>query len=224
MTAPVGETADGLRLGVMVSGRGVALRMAARACATEPDMLQVVAVAGSVECPALRVAQSELGIAHVSAFRTADHGGRRERDALVARFFLNAGVNFVFTAGYMDVVDQVLLDAFPDRLMSIYPSLLPAYGDEEDTLGAPLRDGVKLIGVTYHLRTALERSAGPIIAQQAIPVDIDDTVESVEPSIATAEEELLGPILQAFAHGRVSVEGGRVRIARSFTTRHDSAI
>lgn len=200
-----------LKLGVMVSGRGVALRMTLRACTVEPSAGSVVAVVGNIDCPALQVAK-DAGIDRVARFGLDDFETRRARDAAVAQYFLDSGVNFVFTAGYADVVDSVLLDAFPDRLMSIYPSLLPAYETELDTIGAPLAHGVKLIGVSFHLRSPLTGAGGPIIAQEAIPVDVDDTVESVEPKVAEVEDRLLPGILQAFAQDRVVLEGRRVRI------------
>lgn len=200
-----------VNIAVLVSGRGVALGMTLRACAVPPAAGSVVAVAGSIDCPALDVAR-QASVPHVRYFDQADYPDRRTRAQAQVAFLQRAGVDLVFTAGYSDVVDPELTEAFPDRVMSIYPSLLPAWGDEIDTIAAPLARGVKLIGVTYHLREPMERSAGPIIAQRAIPVDIDDTVESVEPVIAEAEESLLVEVLQAFGEDRVSVEGTRVRI------------
>ncbi|MGN9908698.1 phosphoribosylglycinamide formyltransferase [Phytohabitans sp. LJ34] len=200
-----------LKIGMMVSGRGVALRMALRACGVEPSPGSVVAVAANMPCPALQVAR-DAGIAHVGLFEIDKYGTRSVRDAAIAEFFLAAGANFVFTAGYMDVVDATLVDRFPNRVLSIYPSLLPAYAEEPDTIGAPLRDGVKLIGVSFHLRRALSGAGGPIIAQCAIPVDVDDTVATVDPKVAEVEDRLLPGILQAFAEDRVVIEGNRARI------------
>lgn len=200
-----------LRIGMMVSGRGVALRMTLRACGVEPSPGSVVAVAGNIDCPALKVAQDE-GIEHVGRFELADYESRRARDGAMASFFAKAGANFIFTAGYGDVVDAVLLDAFPNRVMSIYPSLLPAYAEERNTIGAPLDHGVKLIGVSFHLREPLSGAGGPIILQEPIPVDVDDTIESVEPRIAETEDRLLPGVLQAFAEDRVRLEGRKVRV------------
>lgn len=207
-----------LKIGVMVSGRGVALEMALRACKEDRRIGAVVAVAANRPCGALEVARRS-GVPNVGLFDHADHHSRYQRDVAVTRFLETSGVNFVYTAGYSDVVDSVLIDAFPERVMSIFPSLLPAYETEVDTIGAPIAHGVKLIGVSFHLRRALSGAGGPIIAQRAIPIDIDDTVETVEPRVARAEEEMLPGVLLAFAQRRVSVENGRVRIADSTGSR-----
>jgi phosphoribosylglycinamide formyltransferase 1 len=200
-----------LRIGMMVSGRGVALRMTLEACGVDPSPGSVVAVAGNIDCPALKVARDEK-VERVGCFDLSNYESRRARDAAMADFLVESGVNFVFTAGYGDVVDSVLLDHFPDRVMSIYPSLLPAYAEETNTIGAPLDHGVKLIGVSFHLRAPLSGAGGPIILQEAIPVDVDDTIESVEPKIAETENRLLPGVLQAFAEDRVRVEGRKVRV------------
>lgn len=206
------EPPASLRIGVMVSGRGVALSMTLRACRSLPGIGSVVAVAANRECRALDVAR-EAEIPKVGLFDLHDYRSQFQRDLAISDFMKNAAVNFVFTAGYSETVDSVLLDSYPDRVMSIYPSLLPAYATEVDTLGAPLRDGVKLIGVSFHLRQALSGAGGPILAQRAISVDFDDTIQSLDPKIAEVEDEMLPGILLAFAERRVTVTDGRVRIS-----------
>jgi phosphoribosylglycinamide formyltransferase 1 len=200
-----------MRIGVMTSGRGNALRMVLRACAAEPGIGSVVAVAANLDCPALAVAAAE-GITTTGRFEPEAYASRAERDAAIAAFFLDAGVDFIFTPGYTDMLTACLLQPFPDRVMSVYPSLLPAFAEDEEAIGPALDLGVKYIGVTFHFRAPNSGAGGGIITQEPIAVDVDDTIDTVTPKIAEVEERLLPQILLAFAEDRVRVEGRKVRI------------
>ncbi|MGW1965591.1 phosphoribosylglycinamide formyltransferase [Streptomyces sp. NPDC001935] len=206
MTEENGETM--LNIGVMTSGRGNALRMVLETCKGHGE---VVAAVANLDCPALGVARDN-GIPHVSLHRLEDYPSRAARDEAMAAELQKAGVDFVFSAGYSDVIDEALLSAFPDRVMSVYPSLLPAFAEDDEAIGPALDHGVKLIGVTFHLRQALSGAGGAIIAQEPIRVDVDDTIETVEPRILQTERNMLPGIFAAFAEDRVRRERRKLRI------------
>lgn len=198
-----------LNIAVLTSGRGNALRLIA-ASAEEAGAGKVIAALGNRECPALRVAQ-EMGIPNRQKLALSDYESVTARDTAAADFLREAGVDFLVSGGYTEAPSEPLFEAFPDRILSMYPSLLPAYAEYDEAIGPALEHGVKLIGVTFHLRSPGTMSGGPIISQHPIPVDIDDTVATVEPRIAEVERRELPGILRAFAEDRVRREGDRIR-------------
>ncbi|MEV8388601.1 MULTISPECIES: phosphoribosylglycinamide formyltransferase [unclassified Streptomyces] len=206
-----------LRIAVLTSGRGTLLRYAISACYDGVVDGEVVAVATNRDCPALDVAR-EAAIGSVGAYPLDSYGSLAERDAAIAADLLAAGADFVLVGGYTEVLDDVFLKHFPDRAISVYPTILPAFGELDESIGPALDYGVKSLGVTIHLRAPHSLSDGPIIAQIPIPVDVDDTIESVTPYIAAVEREHLPIVMQAFAEGRVIRDGLKVRIAASKRT------
>jgi phosphoribosylglycinamide formyltransferase-1 len=136
---------------------------------------------------------------------------REAHDAAAADLLRGAGVELVALAGYMRLITRALLDAFPDRIINIHPSLLPAFTGLNAQRQA-LEYGVKLAGCTVHFVTEGVDS-GAIILQAAVPVRDDDTEAALAERILAEEHRLLPEALQLYAEGRVSIEGRRVRIA-----------
>jgi phosphoribosylglycinamide formyltransferase-1 len=127
------------------------------------------------------------------------------RDALLAR-----GVELVVLAGFMRVLTPVFLDAFPDRVINVHPALLPAFPGV-DAQAQALAYGAKVTGCTVHLVDA-GVDTGPILAQAAVPVRDDDTVETLRARILAEEHRLLPAAVRDVAAGRVTREGRRVRV------------
>lgn len=120
------------------------------------------------------------------------------------------GVQLVCLAGFMRVIKSALLNAFPNRIINIHPSLLPSFPGIESWKQA-LDYGVKFTGCTVHFVEA-GVDTGPIILQAVVPVLADDTPETLHARIQR-KEHLIYPIaVRLIAEGRVSVFGRRVRI------------
>ena len=132
-------------------------------------------------------------------------------DKLIVDTLNAAGVEYVIMAGYMRMVTDVLLEAFPNRIVNLHPALLPAFKGAhaiQDAFDA----GVKVTGVTVHFANE-EYDEGPIIAQRAVIVREDDTVETLEERIHEVEHEIYPQVVSWIADGRVSVgEDGKVHI------------
>lgn len=132
-------------------------------------------------------------------------------DAEIAAALKEAGAEYVVMAGYMRKLTNVLLDAYPDRVLNLHPALLPSFKGAhaiQDAFDA----GVKVTGVTVHFANE-DYDRGPIIAQRAIEVREDDTVDSLEARIHEVEHELYPQVLEMIAAGRISVTDERkVRI------------
>lgn len=122
----------------------------------------------------------------------------------------DAGVDLVVLAGFMRILSPRFLRAFPDRVINIHPSLLPAFKGL-DAQRKAIEAGVRVAGATTHVVTE-EVDAGPIILQSVVPVHPDDTEDELSARILETEHEILPASVRLFAQGRLSVEDGRVRI------------
>lgn len=196
-----------MRAAVLVSGGGTNLQALLDARDDLGAELRVV-VSNRADAFALerarRAGVEAMCLSHKD-FATREDFDRALRDALLAR-----GVELVVLAGFMRVLTSVFLDAFPDRVINVHPALLPAFPGV-DAQAQALAHGVKVTGCTVHLVDA-GVDTGPILAQAAVPVRDDDTVETLRARILVEEHRLLPAAVRDVAAGRVTREGRRARV------------
>ena len=124
-----------------------------------------------------------------------------------------AEVDFVVLAGFMRILSAGFIEAFPQQIVNIHPSFLPAFPGLQAWKQA-LAYGVKVTGCTVHF-VDHGVDTGPIIAQQAVPVMDDDTPESLHERIQEAERVLYPATLAMLAKKTVRIEGRHARIINS---------
>ena len=197
-------------LAVLASGKGSnfeALALAARR--GELGGRIVALLSDRPEAPALERARRlgvEALVLPAGRFRTRLEDERPWCDALRAR-----GVQVVLLAGFMRRLHETLLDAFPDRILNIHPSLLPAFPGLA-AIRQAWEHGVRVTGCTVHLvEHALD--AGPILAQSAVEVRDDDTLASLEQRMHAAEHRLYPWAVRRYLEGGWRREGNRVFFA-----------
>ncbi len=117
------------------------------------------------------------------------YSSREALDQAIVETFQEYQVEWVVMAGWMRVVTQVLIDAFPDKLINIHPSLLPSFRGLKAVEQA-IAAKVKVAGCTVHL-VRLEVDSGPILIQAAVPVLPDDTPETLHARIQIQEHKIL---------------------------------
>ena len=175
------------RLGVLISGRGSNLQSLIDATRSgELRATIVVVVSNRPEAAGLARAR-DVGIPTV-VVRPQDYSSRLHYDTAVADILKARGVELICLAGFMRLIGAPLLAAYPNRILNIHPSLLPAFPGLNAQAQA-LDHGVRVSGVTVHLVTA-GLDEGPIVMQQAVPVMDDDTVESLAARILVEEHKL----------------------------------
>ena len=103
----------------------------------------------------------------------------------------------------MRKVTPVMLDAFPDRVLNLHPALLPSFKGAH-AIQEAFDAGVKVTGVTVHFANE-DYDKGPIVAQRAVEVREDDTLETLEARIHEVEHELYPQVLRLVAEGRIGV-------------------
>jgi phosphoribosylglycinamide formyltransferase-1 len=193
------------RVGVLVSGRGSNLQALVTAAQEGRLGGEVAVVVSNVPgAPALERA----AMAGIPAL-VCDHRGkpREEHDRGVLRVLRDHGVELVCLAGYMRLVSAALLGALPHRVVNIHPSLLPAFPGL-DAQRQAWEYGVKVSGATVHLvEEALD--AGPIVMQEAVGVQADDTPESLAARILEAEHRIYPRAVRLLLSGRWRLEGRR---------------
>ncbi len=204
---------NALRLGILVSGRGSNLQAIIDAIEAGTVGAEIAVVLSNKHgAPALERAERH-GLTAVFLDPKSVAGAtdsRRAYDQKLLETLQRHRVQLVVLAGYMKIVTPVLIDAYESRMMNIHPSLLPSFPGLRAQQQA-LDHGVKVAGCTVHFVTE-GMDTGPIILQQAVPVEDGDTAETLSDRILKEEHGLLPRAIRLFAEGRLSVEGRAVRI------------
>jgi phosphoribosylglycinamide formyltransferase-1 len=117
-------------------------------------------------------------------------------------------VDTVLLAGFMRILHETFLGAFPGRVLNIHPSLLPAFPGVR-AIERAFEHGVRVTGCTVHLVDAGVDS-GPILAQEAVPVHVDDTLETLTARVHEAEHRLYAPTVRDFLTRPWSRSGRRI--------------
>lgn len=178
------------KIAVLASGSGTLLD------AILSDDIPVSLVLVDRPCRATEVAEKH-GVPHVVHERTS-FGAAFDRDGYTqeaAGILQDAGIDLVVMAGYGTVFGQAIHDAYPFRILNTHPALLPAFKGWH-AVDAALDYGVKVTGCTIHVAT-LEVDAGPILAQEAVPIHDDDTADTLQERIKVVERRLYPATIRA---------------------------
>jgi phosphoribosylglycinamide formyltransferase 1 len=197
---------------VLVSGAGTNLRALLDA-AEAPDYPARIAVVISnrPSAGALGIARSS-GVA-AAAMPVGDFGGDvLARDTAIRDALRDHGVELVVCAGYDRMLSAPLLDAFPDAILNVHPSLLPAFAGGMHAVEDALAFGARVTGCTVQLLEPGEADGGPIVLQAAVPVEEDDDADSLRTRIHQQEWRILPEAVALWSSGRLRREGRRVRI------------
>ena len=198
-----------LKIGVLVSGSGTNLQAIIDEAQRGLPVQVVLVVSSRPDAYGIERARA-AGLPTLVLCR-ADYADPQAADARIVEALRDAGAEYIAMAGYMRMVTPVMLDAFPNRVVNLHPALLPSFVGAHAIKDA-FDAGVKVTGITVHFANA-EYDRGPIIAQRAVEVHEDDTLDTLEARIHEAEHELYPAVLGWIAEGRVHVTAeGKVAI------------
>ncbi len=193
------------RTAVLISGRGSNLSALIEAARSPDYPAEIVLVFSNVE------SAEGLAVARAAGIKTAvvSHKGlsREAFDAQIDAALTEARAELVCQAGFMRINSDGFVRKWEGRMINIHPSLLPAFKGirvHQQAIDA----GVRVSGCTVHF-VVPELDSGPIIAQAAVPVQHDDTAETLAARILNVEHRVYPDALRAVAEGRVVLEGGR---------------
>ena len=195
------------KLAVLISGRGSNLQAILDAIAGgRLDAVVAMVISNREDAQGLLRARSAgIEAIHLAPRAYAD---RDSYDRAIVDVLRPLGVDLICLAGYMRIVGPVLLEAYPNRIVNIHPSLLPAFPGLQAQRQA-LEYGVRVAGATVHV---VDRTldAGPIVLQSAVPVLDDDSVERLSARILIEEHRIYPEAIGILLSGRWRVEGRRV--------------
>jgi phosphoribosylglycinamide formyltransferase 1 len=198
-----------MRLGVLASGSGSNLQAILDACAQQ----RIAAKVGAVICnvPGAR-ALDRARAANVPAILLPHgaHPRREDYDGRLVEELRRHDVNLVCLAGFMRIVTPVLLRAFPERVLNIHPSLLPAFPGMHAVRQA-LAAGVRITGCTVHVVDE-GTDTGPIVVQAAVPVLDADSEETLAARILVQEHRAYPRAIDLVATGRATAAGRKVSV------------
>jgi phosphoribosylglycinamide formyltransferase-1 len=197
-----------VRLGILISGRGSNFEAIANSIARRKlDAEIAIVISNRANAPGLDIAR-DRGI----PLRVIPSAGmeREAYDRLLIEELRTHEVDLVCLAGFMRLLSANVIRAFPNRVLNIHPSLLPAFAGL-DAQRQALEYGVRITGCTVHFVDEFLDS-GPIIIQAAVPVLDNDTVESLSARILAQEHLIYPKAIGYIADGRITVEGRRVSI------------
>jgi phosphoribosylglycinamide formyltransferase-1 len=195
------------RIGVLISGRGSNLQALIDAVQDGRLDASIAVVISNRENAAGMDRARQAGIDAVALPHTG-WPSRDDYDRALARELQARRVGLVCLAGFMRRVGPALIDAFPDAVVNIHPSLLPAFPGA-DAQRQAIEHGVKVSGVTVHFVTP-ELDAGPIILQRAVPVLEGDTEDTLSARILAAEHQAYPAAITLLLNGGWRIVGRRV--------------
>ncbi len=186
-----------VRLGVLASGGGTNLQALLDAD-LGPGTIEVV-LSNVPGCGALERAQ-KAGI-KTELLNHKAYKKRKLYDQALVDALAPYQLDYIVLAGFMRILTPVLLDNYPQRVINIHPSLLPAFPGL-DAQGQAFAAGTKLAGCTVHLVDAGVDS-GPILAQAAVPVLASDDAEALRLRILAQEHQIFPATIRAVCEGRL---------------------
>ncbi|SRR6266542_773217 len=203
---------SGPRIGVLISGRGSNLQALIDAIAGGRLRAEIAVVISSRADAqglerAARAGIETLTIPH------RDYPTREAFEQRLVRELRARQVALVCLAGFMRLLGRTFLDAFPNAILNIHPSLLPAFPGV-DAQRQAWEYGTKVAGATVHLVTG-DLDGGPIVLQRAIAVEDDDTPETLAARILEIEHEIYPEAAALVLGGGWTIDGRRVRRTRT---------
>lgn len=195
-----------LNIGVLLSGSGTNLQAIIDAIGAGELPVRIVHVVSS-RPDAYGIERARAADLPVTVLDRSIYADPEAADRLIVEKMRAAGAEYLVMAGYMRKLTPVVLEAFPDRVLNLHPALLPSFKGAhaiQDAFDA----GVKVTGVTVHLANE-DYDKGPIVAQRAVVVEEDDTLDSLEERIHEVEHELYPAVLRELAEGRVTLDADR---------------
>ncbi|SUZ52539.1 uncharacterized protein METZ01_LOCUS5393 [marine metagenome] len=187
------------RLGVLISGRGSNLQAIIDAIKAG-RLKATVAIVISNRADALGLDKARAAGIETLVLPQSAYSTREEYDQVLVQHLQERQVDLVCLAGFMRLLSHVFINAFPNAVLNVHPSLLPAFPGL-DAQRQAWEHGVRVSGATVHLVT-VDLDAGPIVEQAAVPVHADDTPETLAARILVEEHRIYPQAIARILDGK----------------------
>ena len=196
-----------VKVGILISGRGSNMEsILKKAKGGEIPAEVVVVISNNPWAPGLKKAE-EFGVPTV-VINHRKFSTREDFERALVSELKSRGVELVCLAGFMRILSPVFIREFPNKIMNIHPSLLPAFPGVNVHIRV-LESGAKFSGCTVHFVTE-DVDGGPIIIQAVVPVLDDDTEETLAARVLAEEHRIYSEAIRLFAEGKLEIRGKRV--------------
>lgn len=195
------------RIGVLLSGRGSNFEALAESvvCGRIPNAEIAIVISNRDGAPGIERANARRIATRVIPSKGLE---RETYDREVVAVLNQRRVDLVCLAGYMRLLSPYFVASFPNRILNIHPSLLPSFPGLESQRQA-LEYGVKFAGCTVHFVDE-NLDAGPIVLQTVVPINDDDTGDTLSARILQEEHRIYSEAVRIVLEGRFKIEGRRV--------------
>lgn len=157
------------------------------------------------------IARAKRAGIKIALVKREDFTNKKDFQAKIIQHLEENSIELVVLAGFMRLLTPEFVGRYAGRILNIHPALLPSFKGTESIKDA-FDYGVKVTGVTVHFVDE-KMDHGPVILQKAIPVEEDDTPESLEKKIHKIEHRLYPEAIRLFAEGKLKLEGRKVIIS-----------
>ena len=198
-----------MNIAVFASGRGTNLQAIIDAVKAGKVKANIACVIGDRKDAFALERARRAGIEAIY-IRSKDFSSCEEFDREAIRHLERHNVELVVLAGFMRLLSGYFVNKYRNRIMNIHPALLPSFKGTEGIKDA-WDYGVKVTGPSVHFVTE-DLDAGPIILQNPVAIEEDDTMETLEEKIHKAEHEIYPEAIRLFVEGKLKVEGRKVKI------------
>jgi phosphoribosylglycinamide formyltransferase-1 len=198
-----------LRIGVLASGSGTNLQAIIDHCLDGSLAAEITVVITNNPGAGALDRASEAGVPTL-CINHREFCQREDFDTAVVKALQDSGVDLVVLAGFMRIITQTFIDAFPERIINIHPALLPAFPGLHVQQQA-LDYGARFSGCTVHFVDG-GVDTGPIIMQAVVPILPEDNADALAARILEQEHRIYPRAIQLIAEGRVHVDGRQVKI------------
>lgn len=197
------------RIAILISGRGSNMEALLAACAqADYPASAAVVICNRPDAKGLKTA-GDAGIA-TEVVDHKDYDSRESFEDALDTVIRSYEPDLLCLAGFMRILTSSFITRWPDKIVNIHPSLLPAYRGL-DTHARVIADGVRFTGCTVHF-VRPEMDSGPIIAQAAIPVRQDDTPDALAARVLSFEHRIFPLAVKLIAQGKLEIADELVRI------------
>ncbi len=156
------------------------------------------------------IARAKRAKVKVALIKKEDFPLKKEFETKIIQQLKQEKIDLIILAGFMRIIGRDILDHYKGRIMNIHPALLPSFKGAQAIKDA-FDYGVKVTGVTVHFVDE-KMDHGPIILQQAVKIEEDDTPETLEAKIHKVEHKLYPQAVKLFVEGKLKIEGRKVKV------------